>query len=129
MADKLSFEEWERVISEDPDDRDDRLAHGFTYDDYYQDTSLMCRNGCGLSYYEIVAGKMRECARGEVNTQAEAIARAFHEAYERLAPAHGYKTRKSSAKPWDEVPYSNKMLMIATVRDLLVSGAIRTGGE
>jgi hypothetical protein len=50
---------------------------------------------------------------------AEVIARAFHEAYERLAPEFAYVTRTESAKPWEEVPEANRVLMIATVQDLL----------
>lgn len=57
-------------------------------------------------------------------TAGERIARAFHEAYERLAPAHGYETREASAKPWKDVPAGNKALMIATVGALLDSGVI-----
>lgn len=47
------------------------------------------------------------------------IARAFHEAYESLAGAFGYKTREESAVPWNEVPEPNKALMIATVRNIM----------
>ncbi|MEV4454498.1 hypothetical protein [Microbispora sp. NPDC049633] len=56
---------------------------------------------------------------------SERIARAFHEAYERLAPRFGYKTRESSAVAWEDVPASNKELMIATVNDLRINGVIR----
>ncbi len=45
---------------------------------------------------------------------AEAIARAFHDHYERLAPDFGYKTREASAVPWEDVPEANRRLMIAT---------------
>jgi hypothetical protein len=45
----------------------------------------------------------------------EGLARLFHEAYERLAPEYGYKTREASAVPWEKVPENNKRLMIATV--------------
>lgn len=55
---------------------------------------------------------------------AERIARAFHEAYERLAPEHGYETRRASAVPWPEVPAHNRALMVATVRALLDAGTI-----
>ena len=55
---------------------------------------------------------------------AEEIARAFHEAYEQLAPDFGYRTREASAKPWDEVPEQNRHLMVATVEKLLKDGAI-----
>jgi hypothetical protein len=50
---------------------------------------------------------------------AEAFAKMFHEAYERLAPEFGYETRKESAKPWEEVPEQNRKLMIATCADVL----------
>lgn len=50
---------------------------------------------------------------------AEQIAKAFHESYERQAPDHGYATREASAKPWDDVPETNRELMIAVVEDLL----------
>jgi hypothetical protein len=59
-----------------------------------------------------------------IMTPAERIAKAFHESYERLAPSHGYETRKASAKSWAEVPEQNRRLMIATVQDLLDSGWI-----
>ncbi len=55
---------------------------------------------------------------------AETIARAFHDAYETLAPDFGYKTREASAKPWEEVPENNRKLMIATVSHLLETGII-----
>lgn len=55
---------------------------------------------------------------------ADEIARAFHEAYERLAPSFGYRTREESAVPWESVPLMNKRLMIATVTALLEDGTI-----
>jgi hypothetical protein len=64
---------------------------------------------------------------GPADPQAEAIAQRFHEAYERLAPAHGYETREASAVPWESVPHQNKRLMTAVVRELLDSGAIVVG--
>ncbi|MDQ2785771.1 MAG: hypothetical protein M3Y58_12300 [Chloroflexota bacterium] len=48
----------------------------------------------------------------------EEIAQQFHEAYERLAPDYGYKTREASAKPWAEVPEQNKRLMIAVAAEV-----------
>ncbi len=48
----------------------------------------------------------------EAELSAEAVAKLFHETYERLAIQHGYETRKESAKPWDQVPMVNKGLMI-----------------
>lgn len=58
---------------------------------------------------------------------SEAIAQAFHEAYERLAPSFGYSTREASAKPWSEVPQNNRSLMIATVDSLVEQGIISSG--
>lgn len=52
-------------------------------------------------------------------TDPEAVARQFHETYERLAPAHGYATREASAKPWEQVPEQNRGLMIAVAAELL----------
>lgn len=60
---------------------------------------------------------------------AEDIARAFHETYERLAPEHGYETRKASAVPWDRVPEQNRGLMVAVVADLLERGIIALESE
>ncbi len=60
---------------------------------------------------------------------AERIAEAFHDAYERLAPSHGYETRKASAKPWQHVPENNRNLMVATVQQLLDAGVIEAPGQ
>lgn len=49
------------------------------------------------------------------------MARAFHEAYEKLAPRFGYKTREESAVSWAEVPEANRELMIATCSLVLCS--------
>jgi hypothetical protein len=49
----------------------------------------------------------------------ESLAEAFHEAYERLAPSFGYKTREASAVPWAEVPDANRGLMIAVAGEVL----------
>lgn len=63
----LSWEEIERLASEDPDDRAIREAHGFSYDDDYEDRSLLCRNGGGETYFDIAAGKIRECRSVKVS--------------------------------------------------------------
>jgi hypothetical protein len=52
---------------------------------------------------------------------AEALARRFHETYERLAPSHGYETREASAKPWADVPSQNKGLMVAVCAEILAA--------
>lgn len=57
-------------------------------------------------------------------SDAAAVAQKFHEAYERLAPAFGYETRKESAKPWAEVPAQNRELMTAVVAHLIGTGVI-----
>ena len=49
----------------------------------------------------------------------EELARFFHETYERLAPDHGYETRRRSAVPWEQVPADNKGLMIETAARVL----------
>ncbi len=54
--------------------------------------------------------------------EAEELAKRFHEAYEELAPAFSYETRKDSAVPWDAVPQQNRRLMIAVCRRLLDEG-------
>lgn len=60
-----------------------------------------------------------------VNTvTADSIAAAFHEAYERLAPSFGYKTRDESAVPWEQVPEANRRLMCAVVEDLMSQDVI-----
>ncbi len=50
---------------------------------------------------------------------AEELARAFHESYERLAPQYNYRTRRGSAVPWEDVPESNRRLMIATAGEVI----------
>lgn len=59
----------------------------------------------------------------------ERIAARFHELYERLAPEHGYQTRKASAVPWCDVPVDNRMLMLDVVRTLLDTGVIQAGPD
>jgi hypothetical protein len=49
----------------------------------------------------------------------EEVARAFHEAYERLAPSFGYETREASAVPWEDVPEPNKSLMVAVAAEVI----------
>ncbi len=50
---------------------------------------------------------------------SEELAGLFHETYERLAPKMGYRTREESAKPWAEVPETNKALMTAVCAEIL----------
>ncbi len=53
-------------------------------------------------------------------TPEEALAKFFHDTYERLAPEYCYQTRASSAVSWPEVPANNKQLMIAVCREVVV---------
>lgn len=64
---------------------------------------------------------------GVIRRQAEQIARAFHERYERLAPEFGYETRPESRTEWEDVPEANRELMVATAEGLLESAIIRAG--
>jgi hypothetical protein len=59
--------------------------------------------------------------------EAEALARDFHETYERLAPQFGYETRPESAKPWAQVPGQNQRLMVAVAAEIL--GRMRVARE
>jgi hypothetical protein len=64
---------------------------------------------------------MNDMERGEgLRFRApEELARFFHETYERLAPAFGYRTREASAKPWRDVPERNRDLMCAVAQEVL----------
>lgn len=48
-----------------------------------------------------------------------ALAKLFHETYERLAPEFGYETREASRTDWADVPLQNKALMIAVAGKIL----------
>jgi hypothetical protein len=58
----------------------------------------------------------------------ERIARMFHETYERLAPEHGYETRRESAVPWEDVPENNLALMVAVAAEVGAALAGDGGG-
>jgi hypothetical protein len=74
--------------------------------------SRCSRSACPTNLMTIVPREDTE------RTDAETLARRFHETYERFAPDYGYKTREASAVPWDEVPDANRSLMIAVCREL-----------
>jgi len=61
---------------------------------------------------------MRADVGGRPTERAEALAREFHERYERLAPEFDYKTREASAVPWEDVPEANRRLMVAVCEPL-----------
>ena len=49
---------------------------------------------------------------------AETLARDFHDTYERLAPQHGYETRRESRTTWEQVPENNRSLMVAVCAEI-----------
>jgi hypothetical protein len=50
---------------------------------------------------------------------AEELAEFFHTTYERLAPEYDYETKPESRTAWEDVPESNRRLMIATCAEVL----------
>ena len=56
-----------------------------------------------------------------MSKDADKLAKQFHEAYERLAPSFGYKTRKASAVPWEDVPENNRLLMQAVIKETVLA--------
>ena len=56
----------------------------------------------------------------------EQLAELFHETYERLAPAFGWKTKKGCHCKFAELPQRNKALMIATCQTVL--NALQSSG-
>lgn len=73
------------------------------------------------TYYcdELVCGRVFDDRAAGRESEAEALARRFHEAYERLAPSFGYTTRPGSRKPWNRVPERNRRLMVAVAQELI----------
>lgn len=85
---------------------------------------------------ERAASRLREITRdpGELRPNgvwtwavAERIARQFHKYYEALAPLYDYTTRPASAVAWEDVPWSNRTLMMETVMRLFELEIIRPG--
>jgi hypothetical protein len=67
-------------------------------------------------------------APGDKAALVEALARRFHDTYERLAPDHGWQTQETTrGKPWEEVPEHNRRLMLATIDAMLDDGSIEVG--
>jgi len=52
-------------------------------------------------------------------TEYEALAKAFHDAYETLAPQYGYDTRPESRVAWEDLPENHRALMAMTVETAL----------
>lgn len=71
-------------------------------------------------------GLMEQIAADKAErVEAEALARFFHETYERLAPTFGYETREASAVAWENVPAHNRGLMIETASEVIRAGWCR----
>jgi len=99
-------------------------------------TSRISR-GMDEAYVYAASAEDRESLRGEflvalnrvgatpdlTALHAGALARMFHENYERLAPLYGYRTRDESAVPWEKVPIRNRELMYATASAVLAAVA------
>ena len=60
-------------------------------------------------------------------SEAEKIAKHFHQTYEELAPSFSYETREASRTEWENVPENNKKLMVAVVENLLSNQVIIPG--
>ncbi len=58
------------------------------------------------------------------NNHIENIARLFHARYEIQSNLLGWNTQSNCKVPFDELPESNKNVMIATVRDVLALGLL-----
>lgn len=69
--------------------------------------------------WRIDRAKRETSSVAENQQTVEALARQFHEMYERLAPEYGYETRPESAVPWEDVPENNRALMQAVVAEVL----------
>ena len=99
-----SFEEWLRDTEIEPK-YEERTPMEIAYE-------AGLREGIG-------DGSKVPCSDG---LEPAALAKRFHETYERLAPKLDYKTRHESAVPWHKVPDKNKMLIIAVCEELLKEG-------
>ena len=69
------------------------------------------------------------CAAEHETRAREHIAKAFHDAYEELAPGAGYSTRERSRKVWSDLASELRVLMIATVERLIDEHVIEIGEQ
>jgi hypothetical protein len=69
----------------------------------------------------LLASQSPASAPEQASVGAEALAKRFHETYERLAPSFGYETRRESAGPWEKVPENVRGLMIAACAEVLAA--------
>lgn len=61
----------------------------------------------------------RKLSKSALKIDPSLLAQMFHEEYERLALHLGYQTREDSRVPWEDVPETNRSLMVATCRSVL----------
>jgi hypothetical protein len=80
--------------------------------------ALVCHTLARLTADALESAQSEIARLTTVSGDDEAIAKLFHEAYERLAPQFSYETRKASAVPWDQVPENNRKLMIAVAGEV-----------
>jgi hypothetical protein len=57
-------------------------------------------------------------------SDAERLAQLFHLHYEALAPLYDYETRPESRKEWEDVPETNRRLMVAVCKQLLANNIV-----
>jgi len=69
---------------------------------------------------------MTEEPTGDRDRLVDAVARHFHETYERLAPGHGWESRTKDVA-FEDLPEPNRSLMRETVAALLDTGVIEVG--
>lgn len=124
-------EERERCVALVFEARDAWVAQSASFADSYDGGGWAAANTVVEAMVKLARALRTRPAPGEGESDAEAIARRFHEAYERLAPLFGYATRKASAVPWEQVPEANRKLMIATCAEVfgVAPPARREAGE
>lgn len=54
----------------------------------------------------------------------EDLAKKMHDTYERLAPKHGWETQKKSQVAWEDLPESNRSLMLAVIGEVFTQEAL-----
>ncbi len=60
----------------------------------------------------------------DIDSEADRLAKRFHELYEALAPQFSYQTREASAVAWEQVPENNKRLMTEVCKRILQENAV-----
>lgn len=60
---------------------------------------------------------------------AEHLARAWHRAYQKLAPQHGWQPPVASSGDWENVPAEYAAALIATAQRLLDHSVVQFGSK